>query len=178
LLRIFLEAELNRSPQVNIIQKILALVAVLFGLLTTIVGFRVLTGSDLGYIVFRPLLIYNTAMGTAYVSAGVIAWRNVAQGKHAAATIFVLNLLVLGLISYLHVGVSVVAIESVRAMIFRTVAWFVLFLGMVLVSRRNHVPEFKHDTQPSVHRTDLKRFAGDLEGWPTRKPCGSRDHPV
>jgi hypothetical protein len=123
-------------------------VAALFGLATIIAGSCVLTGSDPGYIVFRLLLIYNTAMGIAYVAAGVIAWQNLDRGKNAAATIFVLNLLVLGATGYLYAGGSAVAIESVRAMIFRTVAWLVLFFGMVWVSRISHLAEFKRDAEP------------------------------
>jgi len=133
---------------VKIIQGVLALAAALFGLATIIAGSRVLNGSDPGYIVFRPLLIYNTAMGIAYVAAGVIAWRNLDRGKYAAATIFVLNLLVLGATGYLYAAGSAVAIDSLRAMIFRTVAWLVLFLGMVWMSQRNHLSEFKRDVQP------------------------------
>ena len=123
----------------KIIQGVLALAASLFGLATIIAGARVLTGTDPGYIVFRPLLIYNTAMGIAYVAAGVIAWRNLDRGKYAAATIFVLNLLVLGATGYLYAVGSAVAIDSLHAMIFRTVAWLALFLGMVWMSHRNHL---------------------------------------
>jgi hypothetical protein len=133
---------------VKIIQGVLALAAALFGFATINAGSRVLTGSDPGYIVFRPLLIYNTAMGIAYVAAGVIAWRNLDRGKYAAATIFVLNLLVLGATGYLYAAGSAVAIDSLRAMVFRTVAWLVLFLGMVWISHRNHLSEFKRDAQP------------------------------
>jgi hypothetical protein len=127
----------------------LAVVAALFGIATIIAGSRVLTGSDPGYIVFRPLLIYNTAMGIAYVAAGVIAWRNIDRGEYAAATIFVFNLLVLGLISYVYAAGDAVAIESVHAMMFRTVAWLVLFLGMVWMSRRNRLSEFNRNVHPS-----------------------------
>jgi hypothetical protein len=132
---------------VKIIQRVLALAAALFGLATIMAGFRVLAGSDPGYIVFRPLLIYNTVMGIAYMAAGVTAWRNLDLGKYAAATIFVLNLLVLGATGYLYEAGRPVAIESIRAMIFRTVLWLVLFLGMVWVSHRNHLSEFKRDVQ-------------------------------
>ena len=137
-----METELHRSRYLKIGQGVLALVAALFGLVTIIAGSRVLAGSNPGYIVFRPLLIYNTAMGIAYVATGVIAWRNLDQGKYAAATIFVLNLLVLGVIGYLYAAGGAVAIESVRAMIFRTVAWLALFLGMVWINHKNHLSEF------------------------------------
>lgn len=119
------------------IRRALAFVAALFGLVTLIAGGRVLAGADPGYVVFRPLLIYNTAMGAAYIAAGIVAWRSADRGRHAAAAIFVLNLLVLGMIGYLHAAGSAVAVESVRAMIFRTAVWLVLFLGLAWLSRRN-----------------------------------------
>ncbi len=130
------ETELNRPRSVRIIQGVLALVAVLFGFATIIAGARVLTGADPGYVVLRPLLIYNTAMGVAYVAAGVLAWRSTDQGSHAAAAIFVLNLCVLGAIGYLYATGDAVAIDSLRAMILRTAVWLVLFLGLAWMSRR------------------------------------------
>jgi len=84
---------LNPPRYLRVIQGVFALVAALFGLATIIAGGRVLAGADPGYVVFRPLLIYNAAMGIAYVAAGVIAWRSLDRGKYAAATIFVLNFL-------------------------------------------------------------------------------------
>jgi hypothetical protein len=116
----------------------LAFTASLFGIVTVIAGTRVLAGSDPGHIVFRPLLLYNTLMGIGYVAAGLVAWRNIERGKHAAAAIFVLNCLVLGTIAYLYAAGEAVAIESLRAMIFRTVVWLVVFLGLVWMSRRNN----------------------------------------
>lgn len=121
----------------RIIQGVFALVAALFGLATIIAGVRVLSGSDPGYIVFRPLLIYNTAMGIVYVAAGIIAWRSFDRGKYVAATIFVLNFFVLGAIGYLYATGSAVAIDSIRAMILRTVVWLMLFLGLAWMSHRN-----------------------------------------
>jgi hypothetical protein len=123
---------------VRIIQRILALVAAVFGIATLLAGGRVLAGSDPGYVVFRPLLIYNTLMGMVYLTAAVIIWRNLDRGKYAAALIFALNLLMLGIIGYLFTAGSAVAIESLRAMTFRTVVWLVLFLGLVWMSRRHH----------------------------------------
>jgi len=139
---------LSRSRYIRMIQGGFALVATLFGLATIIAGIRVLTGSDPGYIVFRPLLIYNIAMGMGYVAAGAIAWRSVDRGKYAAATIFVLNFLVLGAIGYLYATGSAVAIDSLRAMIFRTVVWLALFLGFAWMSHRNHLSDSEHQAQP------------------------------
>lgn len=135
---------MNQPQYIRIIQGVFALIAVLFGIATIIAGTRVLTGSDPGYIVFRPLLVYNTAMGIAYVAAGVIAWRSLDKGKYAAATIFTLNLLVLGIISYLYATGSAVAINSVRAMTFRTAVWLVLFIGLAWMSYRSNHSDSKH----------------------------------
>ena len=140
--------KLNPPRYGRIIQRVLAFAADLFGLVTIIAGVRVLAGSDPGYIVFRPLLIYNTSMGIAYVAAGIIAWRSLDRGKYAAATIFVLNFLVLSAIGFLYTAGSAVAIDSLRAMTFRTVFWFVLFLGLAWMSHRNHRSDFKRDAQP------------------------------
>ena len=121
----------------KITQNALALVAMLFGLVTIFAGSRVLLGSDPGYIVYRPLLVYNAVMGIVYVSAGIIAFRNIKQGMYAAAVIFALNLVVLSAIYYLYTKGSPIAVESLRAMTLRTVVWLALFAGFGWLSYRN-----------------------------------------
>ena len=125
----------------RLLQNILALVGVLFGLVTLFAGTRVLLGADPGYIVFRPLLIYNTAMGFAYIAAGVMVWRSLVRGRQAAAAIFVLNLLVLAAIGTLYATGGAVAIESVHAMTLRSVVWLVLFVGLAWLARRSTAVE-------------------------------------
>ncbi len=105
-----------------------ALVAILFGLLTVFVGTRVLLGTDPGYLVFKPLLIYNTFMGLAYIGAGVLIWRQPEKGVKAAGTIALLNALVFAAIAVLYARTDLVAVDSVRAMTLRTSVWVVLFL--------------------------------------------------
>jgi len=121
----------------RLIQYILALVAILFGLVTVFAGTRVLLGTDPGYIVFRPLLIYNTVMGFAYIVAGIMTWRRLVRGRQAAAAIFVLNLLVLAAIGTLYATGGAVAVESVRAMTLRSVVWFALFVGLTWLGRKH-----------------------------------------
>lgn len=110
-------------------RRILAFVAIAFGILTIVAGGRVLAGADPGYVVFRPLLVFNFAMGFVYVAAGVAALRSAALGKRAAGAIFALNLLVLVAIAVLYAAGAAVAIDSVRAMSLRTAVWLGLFLG-------------------------------------------------
>lgn len=130
----------------KIIQRALVLIAVLFGLATIIAGSRVLLGSDPGYIIFRPLLIYNTLMGVLYLAAGIIAWRSLKQGTYAAAGIFVLNLLVLLIIYFLYTKGSSIAIDSLRAMGLRTVVWMVLFVGFGWLGQRKESCAIRSNT--------------------------------
>ena len=122
--------------QLRTVRRVLAAIAILFGILTIVAGTRVLTGSDPGYVVFFPLLVYNTVMGFAYIGAGAVAWRSLPRGRDTAAAIFVLNLLVLAAIWILYSSAAAVAIDSLRAMTLRTGVWFVLFAGLAWLSRR------------------------------------------
>ena len=128
---------MNRPKYLRISQVILSLISVIFGIITIVVGSGVVAGSDPGYKVFQPLLIYNTVMGFAYIATGILAWRNLNIGKYAAAVVLTLNIIVLGAISYIYISGNDVAIESIRAMIFRTVIWFFLFIGLFWLSRKN-----------------------------------------
>ena len=120
---------------VRIVQILAAAVAILFGVATLFAGGRVLLGSDPGYAVFRPLLIYNSAMGVAYLAAGVTVWRSVNVGRYAAGAIFLLNLLVLLGILVVYRSGGVVAVDSLRAMALRTVVWLALFLAVSWLNR-------------------------------------------
>ncbi|HQY81851.1 hypothetical protein [Thermomonas sp.] len=115
-------------------------IAVLFGIATLFAGGRVLLGSDPGYVVFRPLLVYNVLMGLAYVAAGIIFWRSARAGRNAAAAIFLLNLAVLLAILVLYRTGGDVAVDSLRAMTLRTVVWLLLCVAMSWVGRSRAAP--------------------------------------
>ncbi len=124
------------APRTVRIVRILATgIAVLFGVATIFAGSRVLLGSDPGYEVFRPLLVYNTAMGVAYLAAGIAIWRSVNAGRYAAGVIFLLNLLVLVGIVVLYRSGGAVAVDSLRAMTLRTVVWLALFIAASWLAR-------------------------------------------
>ena len=120
---------------VRIVRILAAGIAVLFGVATLFAGSRVLLGSDPGYEVFRPLLVYNTAMGVAYLAAGIAIWRSVNAGRYAAGVIFLLNLLVLVGIVVIYGSGGGVAVDSLRAMTLRTVVWLVLFIAASWLAR-------------------------------------------
>lgn len=123
--------ERHRVP----LRRFMAVIAIAFGLVTILAGGRVLFGGvDPGYVVFRPLLMFNTAMGIAYVAAGVALWRDLPWSARAAGMILALNLAMLGLIGVLYASGGGVAADSIRAMTFRSAVWLALFVG----ARRTH----------------------------------------
>ncbi|HEX6106833.1 MAG TPA: hypothetical protein VFZ26_14695 [Gemmatimonadales bacterium] len=117
-------------------RRIAAVAAVLFGVVTLVAGGRVLLGGDPGYLVFRPLVLFNTAMGAVYVLAGILIWRTPAAVRPAAA-IALLNGVVLAGIVALRLAGGPVAGESVAAMTFRTAVWAAIWGALVWGGRRS-----------------------------------------
>lgn len=113
---------------------IVALAAALFGVLTVVAGGRVLLGGDPGYVVYRPLLVFNTVMGVAYVGVALLAWRGHRAAVIGASVVAASNLLVLVILGWLFATGAAVATESLGAMAFRAIAWVVLVA--VLARRR------------------------------------------
>ena len=128
---------MNPDRLTAIVRIFAATVAALFGVATLFAGGRVLLGSDPGYVVFRPLLIFNTAMGLAYLAAAVMLFRSPGLGRYAAGMIFVLNLLVLVGIVLVYRSGGAVAVDSLRAMTMRTVVWLGLFLTAAWAVRKS-----------------------------------------
>ncbi|MBL8998158.1 MAG: hypothetical protein JNL44_12670 [Gemmatimonadetes bacterium] len=121
-----------------LLRRSLSVIAIAFGALTLFAGGRVLfLGVDPGYVVFRPLLVFNTTMGVVYLVAGLAFWRDARWSRRAAGIVLALNLGVLAAVVALHQSGAEVAIDSVRAMIFRSAIWAALFLGAHLSHRRN-----------------------------------------
>ncbi|MGM0547546.1 MAG: hypothetical protein ACQEST_12600 [Bacteroidota bacterium] len=93
-------------------------------------GTTLLEFSDPGYVIFLPLLIFNTVMGFAYTASGYLIWRNLHTGIKAAKVIFLLNLIMLFLILIAYWLEVSVAFESLTAMSFRTVIWLIIYAGL------------------------------------------------
>ncbi|MDQ8155632.1 MAG: hypothetical protein P3B98_13350 [Gemmatimonadota bacterium] len=122
------------------LQRAIAVAALLFGVATIVAGGAVLGGRDPGYLVYKPLLLFNTGMGAVYVAAGALAWRRLTPARHASAAILVLNIVALGGVIWLYRTDGAVAMDSVRAMIFRTGVWLVLWLGLAWLNRAPRGP--------------------------------------
>lgn len=115
--------------------------AILFGAMTLFAGSRVLAGTNPGYGVYLPLLIYNTVMGGFYIAVGVSAWRSLALGKRGAALLFLLNLIVLVAIGVSYTAGGSVASESLGAMALRTGVWLMIFVGLWWLARKHAVAD-------------------------------------
>jgi len=115
----------------SFIQMASAIIATAFGLITIWVGgttfFRF---SDPGYIIFLPLLIFNTVMGFFYISAGYLIWQKLLTGIKAAKIVFLVNLSVLILIVIAYWLEASIAMESLKAMSFRTGIWLIIYAGL------------------------------------------------
>lgn len=127
---------MNSSKITLRLQRLLSTIALLFGLMTLFAGGRVLLlGISPGYAVFKPLLVFNFSMGFAYILVGVLLWRSLTKGRNGAAAIFGINLIMLVSLIALYRNDYAIAVESLRAMSFRTGLWLVIFVVTLFAAR-------------------------------------------
>lgn len=139
------------------VQRVVAAVAVVFGVATLVEGGRVLAGADPGFVVFRPLLLFNATMGVVYILAGLLTWSDHRRGRTWARAIALVNLCVLGAIAIVYALGYGVATRSLAAMSFRTLVWVGLFLALSWVGRRAAASDERRATAATVD-----------EGWVIR----------
>jgi hypothetical protein len=123
------------SRTIGVLQRTASTVAVVFGLATILAGGRVLAGADAGYAVYRPLLVFNTVMGAAYVAAGVAICHGFPWSRVATGVIAALNLAALGAILAMYSTGGAIAVDSLRAMALRAAVWLALFMAVVALRR-------------------------------------------
>ncbi|MDP1994613.1 MAG: hypothetical protein Q8K40_05125 [Ignavibacteria bacterium] len=108
----------------KIYKTITAGVAMVFSVASIVEGTKVLFGiSQPDYIVFTPLLVYNVIMGVIGVLGGVIIWMNHRRALTLVTTIAVVHFFVLLLIVAVYLLSGTVALDSVQAMILRSLIW-------------------------------------------------------
>ncbi len=111
----------------HVLLKIAGSLASLLGVMSVIAGSRVMIGSfDPGYITFPLLISYNIIMGIVSIPVGLLIWRN---HKYAIGFSIFITLSHLGvLVSLLTVFNSIISVQSIHAMIFRSTTWVLLLL--------------------------------------------------
>ena len=135
-----------KSSHLVHIQRFLSAAALLVGLMTLLGGGRVLLlGVVPGYVVFKPLLIFNFSMGFAYILVSVLLWRSLAKGRKGAAAIFLLNLVMLITLFILYNHDYAIATQSLKVMSFRTGFWLIIFAVAFFLVRNGQ------SRQPPLH---------------------------
>ncbi len=123
----------------KIILRILAVLAVIVGLMAVVMGTRVLTGFfEPGYATFPLLISYNVLMGLLSAVAGYLIWIKHKRAVSLAVFITIAHIAVL--LSLITMFNDIVAEQSVKAMIFRSIIWVVIFLSVsrLMPQSKNH----------------------------------------
>ena len=111
----------------KLVLKILASIASLIGLMSVVTGIRVLTNTfDPGYITFPALITYNVIMGLISIMAGYLIWKNNKGAIRLSVYILIGHISVL--LSLLTVFNDIVAEQSIKVMLFRSVIWVVIIM--------------------------------------------------
>ncbi len=113
--------------------RVTAIVAFLLGLLSIKEGGSVLLGlASKPYIVLPWLVWYNVVFGFVSVAAGAGLWMKRTWGLSLAAVIVSLHFLVMVILVILYSFREPVALQSIAAMLVRTLVW----AGILLVLQR------------------------------------------
>jgi hypothetical protein len=128
---------------------------VLFGLATIIAGTRVLVGADPGYLRVSATSDLQCSDGNSVCCGRHHHVRNLDQASmRLPRSSF--SIPRPGDDRYLYAVGSAVAIQSVRAMTFRTFVWLILFLGLAWMSHRDKISGVKRDDQPIIPPNDAR----------------------
>ena len=115
----------------NILKKIAAILALLIGVLSLFAGSKVLFGIDSkDYNVLIWLVSYNVFFGFISIITAYFIWKGLTKGKNL--TLFILTMHFMVFI-YLNFISKTVAMESIKAMIFRTGIWIIIALLSLII---------------------------------------------
>lgn len=107
--------------------KIAGSIALIIGFMAVITGTSVLTVLFVpGYTVLPWLVLYNLSMGAISIIAGLLIWKEHSYALRFSGLIAAAHILVLSLL--LIVFNYIVAPSSIKAMIFRSVIWVIIFI--------------------------------------------------
>ena len=120
----------------SILTKISAVLAFIIGAMAVFAGAQVFLGNDPGYYVINWVPVYNYTAGilTVFITA-ILIWRGSKHAGLAAITTFSLHTLVMIILQTVHR--DVVAVDSIRAMTIRMIAWSIILVLMFAQSRKD-----------------------------------------
>ncbi|MBD1259704.1 hypothetical protein HZY62_03830 [Maribacter polysiphoniae] len=118
--------------------QIIALVlAGAIGTMSVLSGTSVLLGlHKVDYTVLNGLVVYNIVVGALSVITAYLIWKDFLLSKKLISVILCFHALVL---AYLYFFIDTVAMESIKAMVFRVIVWLLIFLfiRLKLVKKRS-----------------------------------------
>lgn len=120
----------------SILRKIAAVLAFIIGAMAVFAGAQVLLGNDPGYYVINWVPVYNYTAGilTVFITA-ILIWRGSKLAWFAAISTFSLHTLVMIILQTVHR--DVVAVDSIRAMTIRMIAWAIILVLMFAQSQKD-----------------------------------------
>jgi len=108
-----------------------SLLALVIGLMSVFAGSKVLLGIDVkDYNVLEWLVFYNVSLGVISIFTAYLIWQGTAKGK--SLSIFILSMH-FAVFMYLKFLSDTAALESIKAMIFRTSIWVLIVTLTILI---------------------------------------------
>ncbi len=119
-----------------ILTKTASILALIIGGMAFFAGIQVLLGNDPGYYVINWLPIYNYTAGvlTVFITS-VLIWKRSKLAGFAAITTFGVHTLVMIILQTAYK--DVVAVDSIRAMTIRMLAWAIILSLMYAQTRKD-----------------------------------------
>jgi len=104
--------------------KIAAILALFIGVMSVFAGSKVLLGIDTKqYTILNWLVLYNVLFGVISIIAAYLVWKNSLLSKKIVVLILVTHT---SIALYLYFFNESVALESIKAMVFRVGIWIVI----------------------------------------------------
>lgn len=125
--------------------KIVLIIGFLFSVHSIIIGISVLLGDFVpGYVVIRALLYYNIMFSVFGLVAIIALWVKTQWSLHLSVIIVISHAMVLILVAVFHFVNGTFAIDSVRAMIIRSLLWIVIsavdLKSNSTITKNNNIP--------------------------------------
>jgi len=115
----------------KILKKIAATLALFIGIMSVFAGSKVLLGIDSkDYNVLTWLVSYNVIFGIISIVAAYLIWQ--AKKMSKSLTLFILTMHFVVFL-YLKLFSDTVAIDSIKAMIFRTSIWLLIAVLSIII---------------------------------------------
>jgi len=115
----------------KVLKKVAATLALFIGIMSVFAGSKVLLGIDIkDYNILTWLVTYNVIFGVISIVAAYLIWNAKKLSKNLTLFILVMHFMVF---LYLKFFSDAVAIDSIKAMIFRTSIWLLIAVLSIII---------------------------------------------